>query len=79
MLYSINSVRIIEFLYLNKMDLDPCLKPNPKINSRWMVELKCKSKDNKLLRAVPGNNGPTRNRRRVETSQSVHRKQLRRT
>lgn len=48
--YSINDVRIIEFLYLNKMNLDPCLKPNPKINSRWMVDLKCKRKGNKVTK-----------------------------
>ena len=41
---SINGARIIEFLYMNKINLGPCLKPNPKINSRWMIDLKCKGK-----------------------------------
>lgn len=46
--YSINGAKIIEFLYMNKINLDPCLKPNPKINSRWMIDLKCKRKGNKV-------------------------------
>lgn len=46
--YSINGARVIEFLYMNKINLDPCLKPNPKINSRWMIDLECKRKSNKV-------------------------------
>lgn len=45
--YSINGAGVIEYPYGNKMNLDPCLKPNAKINSRWMIDLKCKRKSNK--------------------------------
>ena len=44
--FSINGAGVIEYPYGNKMSPDPCLKPNTKINSRWMIDLKCKRKSN---------------------------------
>lgn len=64
--YSINDVGIIEFLCMNKTNLDPCLKPSPKNNSRWMVDLKCKRKGNKVIkrsvREQPPNQDPEASR-----------------
>lgn len=49
-IHSINGARATEYPYGNTMNLDPCLKQNTKINSKWMIDLKCKRKSNKLSR-----------------------------
>lgn len=46
--YLINGVKIIEFLYMNKINFDLCFKLNFKINFRWMIDFKCKRKGNKV-------------------------------